>query len=196
MSQEIILGSQSPRRKEIFNYFSLPFRVEHSEFEEMDIIYRGEPTAYAEEIALGKFNALKAQFPSSIIITADTVVYQDGKVFGKPQSKEDGKQTLSSLSGKWHTVYTSLAVGQGNSFFTGTEQTRIEFVAMSQEQIRKYQKELHCWDKAGGYAIQKAGSLAVRRIEGCYYNAMGLPIHTLRELLLNMDIDLWDYLKE
>ena len=82
-----------------------------------------------------------------------------------------------------------------DQIWSAFEETRVLFNPMTPEEIRHYHKKLHWSDKAGGYAIQMAGGLAVKKIDGCYYNVMGLPINSVRQLLLQVKIDLWDYLK-
>jgi septum formation protein len=192
---KFILGSQSPRRKEILDYFSLPFDQISSDFDEDAVPYGGDPAAYAKILAKGKAEALKKLYPDAIILCADTVVALDGKSYGKPKDRSEAAQALSELQGKWHSVFTGVVVASPQGLFEGVEETRVLFNAMNESQIDRYLEALHWADKAGGYAIQLAGSLGVRRIDGCYYNVMGLPIHTVSDLLLKVGIDLWDHLK-
>lgn len=191
----LILGSQSPRRKEILSFFSLPFKTVTSNFYEDSVPFRDNPTEFVCQIAAGKANALVVQFPESIILTADTTVYKDGKIYGKPKDLEDAFTALSELQGDWHSVYTGIALKKGDQLWTTCEETRVLFNPLTPEEIRHYHKQLQWSDKAGGYAIQMAGGLAINKIDGCYYNVMGLPINSVRKLLLNLNIDLWDYLK-
>lgn len=192
---QIILGSQSPRRKEILNYFNLPFKQMDPVFDEESVPFHGNPFTYVCQLAQGKANALACSLPSdAILITADTIVFCNGKIYGKPKNKEEAFQSLQELSGKWHQVLTGVAVKKGDSLFTDAEETRVLFHSLSPNQIQKYQSKVHCEDKAGGYAIQNSGSMIVEKIEGAFHNVMGLPIHTLSKLLLKVDIDLWDYL--
>jgi len=190
----ILLGSQSPRRKEILGYFSLPFEQVASLFDEDTVSFTGDPHEYVCTLSRCKAETFAIDDPSAIIITADTTVYREGKIYGKPRSPEEGFKALSELQGRWHSVFTGVAVRQGERVFVEAEETKVEFNPLTPEQIHTYQDKLHCADKAGGYAIQQAGSLIVRRIEGCYYNVMGLPIHTLDELLQKVGIKLWDFL--
>jgi septum formation protein len=192
---EILLGSGSPRRREILEFFSLPFRVVSSDFDEMTVPFRGDGAAYALETAEGKAFNLKARFPDRIIVTADTVVYRSGKVYLKPESLEEARGMLKELSGKEHEVYTAVCVLSPSDSFSDVERTRVEFNQLTDSQIEAYQNHFAPLDKAGGYAIQKGGSLIVKRIEGCYYNIMGLPLQTLHRLLLKAGVDLWHYLK-
>ncbi|MEI8125973.1 MAG: Maf family nucleotide pyrophosphatase [Parachlamydiaceae bacterium] len=192
---KLILGSQSPRRKEILSYFSLPFEQITPLFDEDSVLFSGDPVAYVSLIAEGKGNALREHFPNKLILTADTTVYKEGKIYGKPVNTEEAFQALSELAGTWHSVFTGVSLCFGEKTWTRHEETRVLFNTLTPEEIRHYHAKLHWSDKAGGYAIQMAGGLAIQKIDGCYYNAMGLPINTVRHLLLNVGIDLWDYLK-
>lgn len=190
----LILGSQSPRRKEILSHFNLPFEQCTSDFVEESIPFDGDPKAYAQAISDGKSKALQPLFPDAIIVTADTVVYSQGKSYGKPRDKEESFSFLRELAGQWQSVYTAVTVRRNHQVFHGVEETRVLMNEMTDEQIRLYQERLHLYDKAAGYAIQLPGSIAVNRIEGCFFNVMGLPINTLRKLLKHLDIDLWEYI--
>lgn len=191
----IILGSQSPRRKEILGYFSLPFEQVSPSFDEDAVPFKGNPTEYVCELSRGKAQSLHHRFPDAIILTADTIVYQDGKLYGKPSNEQEAIRTLSHLAGKWHSVFSGVTLRYRDQEFHRFEETRVLFNTLTVDQMRQYQTKLHCADKAGGYAIQQAGGIIVNRIEGCYYNVMGLPINSVRQLLLHVGIDLWEYLK-
>lgn len=190
----LILGSQSPRRKEILAHFHLPFEQFSSSFVEESVPFLGNPEAYALTISQGKSQALSPLFPEAIILTADTVVFRQGKVYGKPKDKEESFAFLRELAGQWHSVYTAVTVRNRNQVFSAVEETKVLLNALTDKQINTYQETVNCFDKAAGYAIQLPGSLIVQRIDGCFFNAMGLPINTLRILLGHLGIDLWEYL--
>lgn len=190
----IILGSQSPRRKEILNFFHLPFTQLPSGFDEESVPFHGDPDAFAKEISEGKSRWFQERHPNDIIVTADSVVYCEGKHFAKPRDEEEAFSFLSFLAGKWHEVHTGVTVYSPQGSYTDAECTRVLFNPLTPSQIRTYQKTAHCYDKAGGYTIQHVGSLIVARIEGCYYNVTGLPVNTLARLLKQVGIDLWRYL--
>lgn len=192
---KLILGSQSPRRKEILSYFALPFEQAKPQFDEESVPFNGDPRDYVCAISGGKSAELLQKFPDAIIITADTTVYREGKIYGKPVNAEEAFQYLSELVGQWHSVFTGVTVRRGNTVYHDAEETRVLFNPLTPEEIRHYHTKLHWSDKAGGYAIQMAGGLIVRKIDGCYYNVMGLPINTLRTLLQKFGIELWEYLK-
>ncbi|MBM3208409.1 MAG: septum formation protein Maf [Chlamydiae bacterium] len=191
----MILGSQSPRRKEILNFFTIPFSQVPSNFDEDLVEFMGDADAYAKELSESKAKSLVDQFPREVIITADTVVFHAGKIFNKPKDKTQAYSFLSELSGQWHEVLTAVCVSLGDICYTKTESTKILFNDVSERQIEQYLSHFAYSDKAGGYAIQQGGGIIVSKIEGCYYNVMGLPINTLAELLKKFNIDLWNHLK-
>ncbi|MBF8263806.1 MAG: maf-like protein [Parachlamydiales bacterium] len=193
--KKLILGSQSPRRRDILSFFSVPFEQVFSEFDETQVPFQNDPAAFACEVAERKAISLAERFPDSTILTADTIVYRDGRLFLKPESMQEALVMLSELAGKEHTVYTGVCALRGRLRFSEAESTRVIFHELTDIQIRAYHKQFNPLDKAGAYAIQGGGSIIVKRIEGCYYNIMGLPLNTTRRLLAKVGIDLWEYLK-
>lgn len=191
----IILGSQSPRRKEIFSSFNLPFTQASSNFDEDSIPFSGDPARFACELSKGKAYALQPLYPKAIILTADTIVYREGKIFGKPENEEIAFQTLSELEGRWHSVFTGVTLLHEKSEYHQSEETKILFNPLTSSQIKAYHRTTQWSDKAGGYGAQLGGGILIKRIEGCYYNVLGLPINAVRELLQKVGIDLWEYLK-
>lgn len=191
----LILGSQSPRRREILSYFTLPFTAASPDFDEESIVFDGDPQKFAIEIARGKAIALAPVFPNDPILTADTVVYREGKVYGKPRDDDDALRMLQELAGHWHSVFTALTLKTQTEEHTICQETRVQFQAANKHQLQQYHKQIHCLDKAGSYAIQTAGGLITQRIDGCFYNVMGLPLAGLSQILSKIGIDLWDYLK-
>ncbi|MCB1106460.1 MAG: septum formation protein Maf [Chlamydiia bacterium] len=186
----MILGSKSPRRGEIIQFFSIPFMVAVSPFDEKSVPFQGDIEGYVREIAEKKGEALVSEFPDEVILTADTVVFFEGEIFHKPEG--DGREMLQALSGNTHEVYTGLAVRKNEKVFSGVEKTKVTFNSIGEKEISSYIKGLHGRDKAGGYGAQEMGSLLIKRIEGCFYNVIGLPVNTLRHCLANVGIDLWD----
>lgn len=191
---EIVLGSASPRRREILEFFHLPFRQEESHFDEHSISHQVGPEHYVCEVARGKARSLAQRFPSSCILTADTEVYRAGKIYGKPSSHSEAMEMLEELSGHWHSVYTGVTLLRGKEEHVGVEETRVLFHPTTPQQRERYLAAIPAFDKAGGYAVQGTGSIIIQRIEGCYYNVMGLPIHMVQKLLKKMGVDLWDFL--
>lgn len=190
----IILGSQSPRRKEIFGYFNIPFEQASPPFVEEAIPFKGDPEDYVLELSKGKAASLHQLYPHAAILTADTAVFCHGKVYNKPLNYEEAFQFLSELAGQWHSVLTGVALSYEDQMFQKTAETRVLFNPLKSDQIHAYLKHTHWADKSGGYTIQKMGTLLVQRIEGCYYNVIGFPINTVRDLFLHLGIDLWNFL--
>ena len=193
---QFILGSQSPRRGEILNFFNLPFKQVSPHFDEEAIPFNDPPEEYVKILAQGKGHSLVAQFPNALILTADTIVYRKGKMYGKPRDFQEAFLFLKELSGQWHSVFTGLSVSFQGQHFQEVEETRVLFNSLTEEQMRHYLQALHLFDKAGGYMIQGAGSLIVKCIEGCYYNVMGLPLNALCSVLHRAGIHLWEHLKK
>ena len=191
----IILGSQSPRRKEILNYFTLPFEQVPSHFDEETVPFSGDPIAYVIELSQKKNEQLSNRFPTDLIITADSVVYFNGQIYNKPKDLAEAQHMMEHLAGTWHYIYTAVCVRKDGVHAAEAEETKIRLHPLTPEQIQLYHSHCSPLDKAAGYAIQKSGSIIVDRIDGCYYNAVGFPINTLRKLLLPMGVDLWEYLK-
>lgn len=194
MMHPLILGSQSEARKRILNYFSLPFVQIPSHFAEESIPFLGDPKQYAQSLALKKAEALCKQYPDRLVLTADTVVSFNNKVYNKPVDKEHAHAMLKDLGGHCHNVITAVAVRLNDKIASECEETKVCFFPLSDEQIALYHQSCYCLDKAGGYAIQKGGSLIISKIDGSYDNVMGLPLNATRLLLLQFGIDLWDYL--
>ena len=192
---EIILGSTSPRRREILNFFSLAFRQEDPKFDETSVPFKKDPRHFVREVSRRKAHCLSEKFPNDIILTADTAVFRKNRIFLKPETLEEAAGMLAELSGKEHQVFTGVTVRRGEDEFSDVEESIVHFHPLTLSQIHTYHRHFIPLDKAGGYAIQKGGSIIVKRIEGCYYNIMGLPLQTTRHLLAQVGIDLWDYLK-
>jgi septum formation protein len=192
---QFILASQSPRRREILGYFTLPFESISSDFNEEAIPFTGNPETYVYSLAQGKASILSKKHPDAAILAADTIVYRHGKVYGKPKTEEEAIATLSELSGQWHSVYTGVVLSYKGAEYQKAEETRVLFNALTPQQIREYHNKLNLYDKAGSYQLQLSGGLIVNKIDGCYYNVVGLPINSVRSLLQNIGIELWDYLQ-
>jgi len=191
----LILASESPRRAEILNFFNLEFKCIPSNFDEKKIKFISDPKSYALEIAENKAFMFGDQYYDDIILSADTIVYANKKIYTKPKNEKDAYQMLEELTNSWHQVFSAIYVKHKNKIYKGIQETKILFHALEEKQIKKYHKSFYFSDKAAGYAIQKAGSIIIKDMVVCYYNVMGLPIDTLQKLLLNVGIDLWDYLK-
>jgi septum formation protein len=192
---KLILGSQSPRRRDILNFFSIPFEQATPELDETQVLFQGDPVSFVCEVARRKSLCLQDRFPGKPILTADTIVFREGKLYMKPESLEEAFIMLSELAGKKHSVFTAVCTARDSERWVEAQQTAVSFHELTASQIHAYHKQFNPLDKAGSYAIQGGGAIIVKRIEGCYYNIMGLPIDTTRRLLSKVGIELWDYLK-
>lgn len=192
---QIILGSHSPRRKEILGQFGIPFTTAGSNFDEESLPFTGNPEEYASTLSLYKARTLKPLYPKAAILTADTVVYCNEKIYNKPATESEACTMFEELQGRWHSVFTGVSLLFEGREYSQIEETRVLFNPMTPKQIKTYHKTSHWSDKAGGYGVQDGGGILIKKIDGCFYNVMGFPINTVRELLYKIGIDLWDYLK-
>ena len=186
---DIVLASQSPRRRELLERLGLPFRVIVPHIDErMD---RPLPPAELVAVISGeKARAAQALAgPEAIVIAADTVVALDGAVLGKPGDEQDAARMLSALSGRTHQVFSGLTVAQGGAVRTVSEETAVTFRPLTEGEIAAYVRTGEPMDKAGAYGIQGYGALLVEGIRGDYYNVMGLPVCRLGGLLKELGVD-------
>ncbi|WP_130869876.1 Maf family protein [Intestinimonas massiliensis (ex Afouda et al. 2020)] len=187
---DIILASQSPRRRELLERMGVrDFRIVTPNIDEhMD--RNLPPEELVRRISLEKALAVQAQEGNGpIIIAADTVVALDGAVLGKPADQLEAFKMLSTLSGCRHQVYTGMTVLWGEERHTVSEETTVTFRELSSEEIDRYIATGEPMDKAGAYGIQGYGALLVEGIQGDYYNVMGLPVCRLGCLLRQLGVD-------
>ncbi len=185
MAVQVILASQSPRRRELMEKITPGFAVQVSAADES--LPSGTPPEEAvRQLALRKARAVLAQQQAPagcVVIGADTVVAIDGQTLGKPHSREECLAMLERLSGREHVVYTGVALLQGERERLFREAARVEFWPLTPEEMRWYADTPEPYDKAGGYGIQGLGSVLVKGIAGDYFTVMGLPVSRLwREL--------------
>lgn len=177
---ELILASQSPRRKELLTLLGHSFRVQVASVDEtMENLPIAEAVA---RLSYRKAAAVEAK-ANQIVIGADTVVVLDGKVLGKPRDAEDAVRMLQSLSGKTHQVMTGVCVLKGDRVLTHTEVTQVAFRTITQREIEDYVATKEPMDKAGAYGIQGGAARFVEKIVGDYYNVVGLPVCRLGLML-------------
>lgn len=180
----VVLASGSPRRKELMEMLGVrELRIIPARGEEKyepgtgpDGIVSQLSRAKAEEVA-----ALCA--PEDVIVAADTIVWAEGRVFGKPKSRDEAVAMLRALSGRSHTVYTGVTVLQGDGEETRVERTEVWFRPLSDAEIQAYADTGEPMDKAGAYGAQGRAALFVRGINGDFFNVMGLPLCTLGQML-------------
>jgi septum formation protein len=187
---KLVLASGSPRRAEILRAAGFSFEVLAAGVDET-LLPGEEPGDYVRRLAEAKARAAAHTFfarePSTValLIGADTTVVANGAILGKPESRASAREMLERLSGRRHEVYTGVALLSlpGGSVHVFEEVTKVEFARMSAEEIAEYIASGEPFGKAGGYAIQGLGGKFVKRIEGCYFNVMGLPLSRLYEEL-------------
>lgn len=187
--KDIILASASPRREALLKQIGLSFSVIPADIDE-NHFPENEAEALVQQLALSKARSVSAHLQEGLVIGADTVVVQDGVILGKPSGREEAYRMLSSLNGRDHEVMTGLALVDTASgkADVGLEKTRVFFRSLSPEELYDYIDSGECFDKAGGYGIQGLGAVLVKRIEGCYYNVVGLPLTRLTMMLKKWDI--------
>ena len=180
---QLILASQSPRRKELLGLFHIPFTVRVADIDEtMD----PNKSPYDEVARVSRLKALAVpRNPDDVVIAADTIVVCEGKVLGKPHTEAEAVQMLSLLSGRDHQVMTGMTVILGDQVQSITEVTDIHFRTLSQKEIAAYVATGEPMDKAGAYGIQGGAALFCEKMVGDYYNVMGLPVCRLWQLLKN-----------
>lgn len=177
-TKPLILASASPRRKELLSLLQVPFEVKTIEVDEQ-AVFGSSPSELVSNIAMEKGFRVADRNQHAIVISADTMVFIDGKPLGKPENATEAKKHLRKLSGRTHTVITAVALFFDDICGVFCEKTKVTFYALSEEWIHDYVASGDCYDKAGGYGIQTAGSLMVEHISGDYNNVVGLPVAEL-----------------
>ncbi len=186
----VVLASASPRRKELLKQVGLGFTVEPADVDER--VTAGEsPGAYALRVAANKAQTAAARVRGGLVIAADTIVVLDGEILGKPADARDAERMLALLSGRQHQVMTALVIVDAK---TGKRESRLVvtsvwFRMLSTKEIFAYAATGEPLDKAGGYGIQGKGALLVEKIEGCYFNVVGLPLSVLKEMLQSFGLE-------
>lgn len=184
---KLVLASASPRRAEILRNAGIAFETQITLLDES--ILPGElPGDYVRRLALEKARAAaeaRPVFDDTVFVGADTTVVMAGEILGKPESEEDARRMLRLLSGATHEVHTGLALVRARDPLEPVvdEITRVSFAPLSEDEIEAYIATGEPFDKAGGYGIQGIAGRYVTRIEGCYFNVMGLPLARLWSLL-------------
>jgi septum formation protein len=177
----LVLASRSPRRREILQQAGIPFVVRPMDVDETP--FAGEaPRAYVTRIAREKANAADGE----IVLSADTTVAIDGEILAKPVDDADARRMLRLLSGRRHEVLTGICLRSASRVIEDCAETSVWFAPLSHEEIDDYAASGEPMDKAGGYAIQGLASKFIQRIEGCYFNVMGLPVSMVYRHLREM----------
>ncbi|MCX6587068.1 MAG: Maf family protein [Acidobacteria bacterium] len=172
----LILASQSPRRREILERAGIAFTVRVADVDES--LREGEVAqSYVRRLATRK--AVAVGRPGEVVLGADTTVVVDGEIFGKPVDGADAARMLGRLAGRTHEVITGICLKIGGQLYIDAETTLVRFTSMSEAEIARYVETGEPMDKAGAYAIQGGASRYIDRIEGCYWNVVGLPVARL-----------------
>jgi len=198
---KLILASASPRRKDLLTQIGLEFEAYPADIDETSIGYT-DAGKYAEEMSRRKALMVAEKFydipgEEYLILGADTTVEIDGNILGKPQDYADAVRMLETIQGKWHRVITGITLVNAGTreVITDSEVTRVKIRPMTPEMIRAYLKTGESLDKAGAYGAQGFGSLIVERVEGCFFNVIGLPLHKLSLLLERQGIGMLSWFK-
>ncbi|MDD6794575.1 MAG: Maf-like protein [Clostridiaceae bacterium] len=181
-----VLASASERRCELLKRIIDDFNVVVSNFNEDTVEFDGNIPKYVESIALGKAKEVMQSITEpSIIIAADTVVSINNEILGKPKDEDDAYNMLCKLSDNIHEVFSGIVVinTKSNKILKESLKTKVFFSRLEEKEIKEYIKSKEPMDKAGAYGIQGKGGVFVKRIEGCYYNVVGLPLNKLNEMI-------------
>jgi septum formation protein len=183
-NRKIVLASSSPRRRELLSLTGLPFAVESSDYEEL-LNSAISPRLLARRLSLAKAKAVSGKYRNAVVIAADTFIVFGKSILGKPRSRTEARRMLGLLSGKAHSVITGFTIidtSTGRQVSRSVE-TKVWFKRLIKKEIASYVRTGEPLDKAGAYAIQGLGALLVERIEGDYFNVVGLPLGPLVESL-------------
>jgi septum formation protein len=189
---KIILASASPRRKDLLNIIGLDFIVDVSEVDET-VPERISPDETVRVLSCKKARAVAERHEEGLIIGADTIVVLGNEVLGKPENKHDAFTMLNKLQGKVHQVYSGVTVMDASTkeYDISYQVTNVEFKPMTGDEILRYIATGEPKGKAGAYAIQGYGATMVKRIEGDYFNVVGLPLFLLSEMLAKFNIKIF-----
>jgi septum formation protein len=182
--RQMILASASPRRKELLTLTGLKFRVDVSDYEE-ELHHRMPPHDLAKFLSREKAKAVSGKYRNAVVIAADTFIVFRGSLLGKPHTGGEAKRMLEMLNGKSHSVITGFTVFDTATgrYISKSVETRVFFKKLTPAEIDVYVRTGEPLDKAGAYAIQGLGSVIVRKIEGDYFNVIGLPLSALMDSL-------------
>lgn len=180
---EYILASRSPRRKQLLSLLLNRFSVEVSHFDEKNI-REDDPEMLVKKLSYHKAKTVAVRHPDATVIGADTVVVSpEGRIFGIPENETQAKEMLLALSGKAHQVITGMTLFRNEIYHTFACRTKVFFRLLEEDEITAYIQSGEPFDKAGGYGIQGKAAVFVSKIEGDFYNVVGLPVAALYDAL-------------
>jgi septum formation protein len=174
-NKEVILASESPRRKILLETAGLKVKIVPANLEEFNHEY-SSPTDYVLANSRDKARMAATRLPYDLIISADTIVLLGGRIYEKPINRDEARWMLQELSGKTHQVITGFCLLTHNQEILDFDETKVTFYSLSFDEIETYLDSGEPFDKAGAYGIQGPASLFVRKIEGCYFNVVGFPL--------------------
>lgn len=179
---KLILASASPRRAEILTSVGWEFEKQAADIDESS--FAGEkPADYVQRLAVGKARTIAENNVDAIVLGADTIVVINEKIIGKPQNLEEAAKMLKMLSGNWHEVLTGVAVVKTGETLVDFQRTRVKFSEMNEAEIEFLVQKGTPLDKAGAYAVQAQAALFIEKIEGDYWNVVGLPVSLVYRLV-------------
>ncbi|MBQ6052205.1 MAG: septum formation protein Maf [Clostridia bacterium] len=189
-SVKTVLASASPRRKELLEKLGLDFEIVVSDADETSDI--SSPDELVRFLSAKKAESVRKLRPDALVIAADTVVYLEGEgIMGKPKDKADAYRMISALSGNVNEVYTGVTVADSCGTETFSVKTLVYFKSLTEKEILEYVNSEECADKAGAYAIQGRACVFIDRIEGDYFNVVGLPLSPLYDILKRKGVTFW-----
>ncbi|HEY8420670.1 MAG TPA: Maf family protein [Thermoclostridium sp.] len=187
--KQLILASQSPRRRMLLNQIGVSFKTYPSNVDE-NVTEKIEPEDYVRYLSERKAFSVKEELSSNghnsfVVLAADTIVVLEGLILGKPADERQAFDMLEKLSGNWHEVMTGVCVidGDEGKKLTRVETTRVKIRKLTSDEIWRYIETREPLDKAGAYGIQGVGALLVEKIDGCFYNVVGLPLYSVSVML-------------
>lgn len=199
MAKKIYLASSSPRRIEILRELKLNFEVVPYNFREEFTNKAEDPIFLACSLAQRKLKSVLFEFEGEgIAVSADTIVYQGNRIFGKPSSEEETREFLRFFSENTHRVITAISMKRTDNSkeFLSYSITKVKFSNIDDNIMEWYIKSGEWRDKAGGYGIQGKASLFIEGIEGCFYNVVGFPINLFFKMMKNLGYSFFDFKKE
>ncbi|MGB1104779.1 MAG: Maf family nucleotide pyrophosphatase [Crocinitomicaceae bacterium] len=184
LNKTVILASKSPRRQELLKGLDIDFEIKTKEVDESypDRLSPFQVPVYLAEKKADAF--MDGLTKDSILITSDTIVVLNGEILEKPKTLEQGKEMIRLLSGNEHTVVTGVCVRSQEKSISFSDETKVLFTTFSEDEIDYYINKYKPFDKAGSYGVQEwIGYVGIEKLEGSYYNVMGLPVHKLYAVL-------------
>lgn len=186
----LVLASTSSRRISLLKQLGVPFEAVDPGDAENSVAL--DPVAHVRDHALSKAEAVAAKYPDRLVIAADTIVVLDGRILEKPRNMEEAKAMLRVLCGRIHTVVSAVALVERDRGLSDLriEETKVGMKKLTEEEIEAYVATGEPMDKAGAYAAQGIGAVIIERVEGCFYNVVGLPMSLLYDMLKDAGVDM------